>query len=171
MKPKEHQKRTQGQKPLTPSPSQTPKTNNLSYDCVSALLRAVMTPPQVSEPENSPCRYVFRLAYNGPTGPEIVSQGQISLTPEQIPGFSVTQKNLRPYLTDDIALAWFKKLKHSGPGQPSGTKGPFWMTSFEDMLNARDALVARWSFLPNPPKGYISEIRLQNAQVDRFVSI
>jgi hypothetical protein len=112
------------------------------YDSLSALFRSCMAQPQGSEPDKSLYCHEFQLIYNGPDGPLPVSQGHISLTAEQIPSFSTLLKNFRPYLPDDAPLAWFEDIKPPGPGQPPGTKATSWTTRFEDMLNARDRLVA-----------------------------
>lgn len=148
MKPKKHKKRTPGQKPLTPSPSQAPEANELRsrYECMSALLDAVfrscMAPSQVSEPDKSAYCWEHRLTFNGPDGPMPVTQARVSLTPAQIPSFRPLVENFRFYLSDDTSLDWFEEIKPPGPGQPPGTKAPSSTTKFEDMLDARDALVA-----------------------------
>jgi|SRR5882724_860685 len=64
------------------------------------------------------------------------------LTPAQIPGISPLVKNFRPYVPDDAPFTWFEEIKPPDPGQPPGTKAPSSTTRFEDMLNARDALMA-----------------------------
>jgi hypothetical protein len=148
MNPKKLKKRTPGQKPLTPSPSQAPEANELRlrYECMSALLDAVfrsgMAPSQVSEPDKSAYCLEYRLTFNSPDGPMPVSQARITLTPVQIPGVKPLVENFRPYLSDDTSLDWLKEIKPPGPGQPPGTKAPSSTTKFEDMLDARDALVA-----------------------------
>jgi hypothetical protein len=148
MKPKKHKKRTPGQKPLTLSPSQAPEANELRlrYESLSALLDAVfrsgMAPSQVSEPDNAAYLYNSQLIYNDRHGPEIVSQVRIPLTPAQIPSISPLLKNFRPYVPDDAPFTWFEEIKPPGPGQPPGTKAPSSTTKFEDMVDARDALVA-----------------------------
>ena len=142
MKPKKHKKRTPGQKPLTPSLSQASETNDLRYDSLSALLQLCMAQAQGSEPDKSAYCCKLELTFNGPDGRVPVSQARMSLTPAQIPSFSTLLKNFRPYLPDDAPLDWFKEIKPPGPGQPPGTKAPSSTTRFEDMLDARDALVA-----------------------------
>jgi hypothetical protein len=65
----------------------------------------------------------------------------MSLTPAQIPSVSTLLKNFRPYVPDDAPFTWFEDIKPPGPGQPPGTKATSSATRFEEMLNARDALV------------------------------
>lgn len=144
MKPKKHKKRTPGQKPLTPSPSQAPETNDLRlrYDSLSALLQLCMAQVQGSEPDKSAYSCKLELTFNGPDGRVPVSQVRMSLTPAQIPSISPLLKNFRPYVPDDAPFTWFEEIKPPGPGQPPGTKAPSSTTRFEDMLNARDALMA-----------------------------